>query len=222
MALKTERRVSVSTWALHGLIGTVAPGRPGDSDARMMGETTLENPLPLLEVPGELAKRGFKTMELCHFHLPSCSPAYLEQFWEAREAAGVELWNLLIDDGDILHPEHAERDRDWVIEWADTAAELGAKCMRVIGGKQPPTEENLARSREALLHLSVEAYLRGVRVMTENWFQTLATPAAIESVLGPTHGAVGLCFDFGNWGGPEKYDNLAAIAPFARIQPCQV
>jgi len=68
----------------------------------------------------------------CHFHLPSRSPGYLEQFWEAREAAGVELWNLLIDDGDIIHPEHAERDCDWVVEWADTAAELGAKlpCWR--------------------------------------------------------------------------------------------
>jgi sugar phosphate isomerase/epimerase len=213
--IQTERRISVSTWALHGLIGTVAPGRPGEPDAAMMQPLSLTDPLPLLEVPGELAKRGYGTMELCHFHLPATDAAYLARFRAAREAAGVELWSVLIDDGDIVHPEHGDRDRAWTLGWIDVAAELGAKCVRVIGGKQPPTPENLERSREQLLHLMVDGYTRGVRVMTENWFQTLSSPEAVDAVLGPTGGSLGLCFDFGNWGGDDKYEKLAAIAGYA-------
>lgn len=213
--LRTERRISVSTWALHGLIGTVAPGRPGDPDARMMQPLELEKPLPLLEVPGELAKRGYRTMELCHFHVPTTDPSYLREFRAAREAAGVELWNLLADDGDIVHPEHGDQDREWVLGWIDVASELGAKCIRVIGGKQPPTEENLERSREQLLHLMIDGYTRGVRVMTENWFQTLSSPETVDTVLGPTNGSLGLCFDFGNWSGDDKYEKLSAIARYA-------
>jgi hypothetical protein len=213
MPMKTPRRVSVSTWSLHPLIGTCAPGRPGEPDARMMAD----NPgtLDLLDVPTALAEHGFSTMELCHFHVPSREPEYLSRLRAAIEGAGIELWNLLIDDGDIVHPEYGDRDRDWVLGWVDTAAELGARCVRVIGGKQEPTPEMLARSREQLLHLMVDGYVRGVRVMTENWFKTLSRPEHVEAVCAGAQETIGLCLDFGNWGGPTKYDDLAAIAPFA-------
>ena len=137
MPLKTPRRVSVSTWSLHPLLGTCAPGRPGDPDARMMGD----NPgtLDLLDVPAALKEHGVETMELCHFHVPTRDPAYLAELRARREAAGVELWSLLIDDGDINDPEQGDRDRAWTLGWIDTAAALGARCVRVIGGKQEPT-----------------------------------------------------------------------------------
>jgi sugar phosphate isomerase/epimerase len=213
--IRTPRRVSVSSWALHGLIGTVAQGRPGDSEARMMAPHTPKEPLDLLHVPRELAKRGITTMELCHFHVPTREAAYLQEFTQAREEAGVELWSVLIDDGDLNHPEHAQRDRDWILGWIDTASALGAKCTRVIAGKQEPTEANVAKSREQLLGLMVEAYLRGVHLMTENWFATLSKPEHVHTVLEPCGGSVGLCLDFGNWSGPDKYSNLADIAPYA-------
>jgi sugar phosphate isomerase/epimerase len=213
MPLQTPRRVSVSTWSLHPLLGTCAPGRPGDTDARMMADKP--GTLDLLKVPAALAAQGFSTMELCHFHIPSREPHYLQRLRETIKEADVELWNLLIDDGDIVHPEHGDRDREWILGWIDTAAELGAKCVRVIGGKQEPTPENVARSREQLLHLTVDGYTRGVRVMTENWFSTLSRPEHVAAVCGEAQNAVGLCLDFGNWGGATKYDDLAEIAPFA-------
>ena len=222
MPLKTPRRMSVSTWALHSLIGTVAAGRPPSAnptnapDARMMGHAI--GTLDLLDVPAALAAHGYTTMELCHFHLPTRDLAYLTQFRAAREAAGVELWSLLIDDGDINHPEHGDADRAWVLGMIDTAAEVGAKCVRVIAGKQPPTPENVERSEAQLKQLVVDAYLRGVHVMTENWFPTLPTPTEVHEVLGNLGGSVGLCLDFGNWGTPgslDKYDALADIAEYA-------
>ena len=213
MPLQTPRRVSVSTWALHPLIGTCAPGRPGDANAPLMGNR--EGELNLLDVPAALAAHGYKTMELCHFHVPTRDPEYLAQFTAAREAAGVELWSVLIDDGDLNHPENGDRDREWVLGWIDTAAALGSRCARVIAGQQSPTPENLRRSEEQLKQLTVDAYLRGVHLLTENWFATLSTPANVQEVFGGLSGAVDLNLDFGNWGGADKYSNLADIAEYA-------
>ena len=174
-----------------------------------------EGTLDVLHVPRELAKRGYKTMELCHFHLPDTSQCYLDEWASAREDAGVELWSLLIDDGDLNHPEFGDRDRDWVLGWIDRASVLGAKCVRVIGGKQPLTDASLEKTVEQFKILSLEAYVRGIRVLTENWFPTLSTPDAMNTLLGELGGAVGLNFDFGNWGGAQKYENLEAIAGWA-------
>lgn len=211
--LRTPRRVSVSTWALHTLIGITSPGRPGDPSASMIA--SQPGTLDLLDVPAELARRGIHTMELCHFHLPSREPAYLDRLKTAIDSAGVELWNLLIDDGDITHPEDGARDAAWALGWIDTAAHLGAKCARVIAGKQEATPANVALARERLLQLVIEAYLRGVHLLTENWFSIASRPEYVEEIFTGTQGALGLCLDFGNWNGPTKYEDLAAIAPFA-------
>jgi sugar phosphate isomerase/epimerase len=154
-------------------------------------------------------------MELCHFHVADRSDAYLEKLKAAREAAGVELWNFLIDDGDIAHPETGARDRDWVNTQLHIAAKLGARCVRIIAGKQAPTEENLARSAAHLQTLVMEAYVLGVRVMTENWFELLPQPAEVYDLNGRLNDAMGLCFDFGNWNGADKYERLRKIAPLA-------
>lgn len=211
--IQTPLRVSVSSWALHPLIGTVAPGRPGDPDGRLMAPR--DGSLDLLHVPRELAKRGIQTMELCHFHIPDTSPCYLDEWASAREEAGVALWSLLIDDGDINHPEFGDRDRDWVLGWIDRASVLGAQCVRVIGGKQPLTEASLAKSIEQFRLLTMEAYVRGIHVLTENWFPTLSTPEAVCSLHEALGGGVGLNFDFGNWGGEGKYENLEEIVHLA-------
>lgn len=213
MTPRTPLRPSVSTWALHSALGTVAPGRPGDPDARLMAPAA--GTLDLADVPDRLAEHGYRTMELCHFHIPDRSPAALAELRARREAAGVELWSLLIDDGDISDPEHGERDRAWALGWIDDAAALGARCVRVIAGKQPPTPEALARSVAALRTLSEEAAARGVRVLTENWFALVPGPAEMTAILDALDGTVGLNFDFGNWSGADKYDRLAGIAPYA-------
>ena len=211
--IQTPLRISLSTWALHAALGTVAPGRPGDPDGYLMNPHT--GTLDLLDVPAQLAAREIFTMELCHFHVPDRSDAYLETLKTSLAESGVELWSLLIDDGDLAHPEHGERDRAWILGWIDAASKLGATCVRVIAGKQPPTEENLERSVAQLKLLAMEAYVRGVHVLTENWFETLSTPDAVNFVMHALDGAVGLNFDFGNWGGADKYEKLARVVRWA-------
>jgi sugar phosphate isomerase/epimerase len=173
----------------------------------------------LLEVPGMLAERGIGTMEICHFHFPSVDIGYIADLRRALEFAGVELWSVLIDAGDITHPEAARReaDLDWIRGWIGVAARCGAKNVRVIAGDAKPDPEGHAvrLSAAGLRQLSTYARERGVRVMTENWHALTMCPQNLLALLDRLEGEVGLCADFGNYSGPTKYEDLAAILPRA-------
>lgn len=208
---QTPRRLSISTWSLHHALGSppffgietkVIPPRANDG-------------ISLLELPARLADFGIRTMEVCHFHLPSRESDYLRQLRAALEKAEIELWSLLLDDGDISHPQHGARDTEYLRGWLDVAQSLGARCARVSGGHAPTCEESLQRSASHFRVLADDAERKGLRLMTENWHETLSTPQAVHSVLESLDGAVGLCLDFGNWDSATKYDDLRSIAPLA-------
>jgi sugar phosphate isomerase/epimerase len=105
----------------------------------------------------------------------------------------------------------------WIGDWIPVASLLGAQRMRVIAGKTN-ADGALEQVVVALRELAAQAREAGVRLTTENWFDVTATPAALLHILDETHGEVGLNLDFGNWGGPTKYDDLAQIAP--RAETC--
>lgn len=205
-------RLSASSWSLHRSLG--APGIYGPG-ADIPHESHGRGSISLLEAPALLAELGIRTMEICHFHLPSRAPAYLERLRDALAKNGVELWSLLVDAGDLTHEVHGQRDEAWIAGWLDDAQRLGAKRVRVIAGKGAPTAANLARSRAALLRLAGAAEARGLRLMTENWFDLLSTPAAVHALMDDLEGRISLCLDFGNWRGATKYEDLRAIAGYA-------
>ena len=206
-----RRRLSVSSWSVHGALGSMKITGPADQPNCQ----SPENALSLLQLPREIAHRGIETLEICHFHLPSTDDAYLAQLKSALEKSRVELWSLLIDGGD-LNGENAARDFDWVASWIEGAGKLGAKNVRVIVGQGKPTAENLAQSIAALKQLAKMARQNNVQLMTENWFDTLSTPESVHHVFAELGDDLGLCLDFGNWDNhPNKYDDLAAIARYA-------
>ncbi|HWQ11424.1 MAG TPA: TIM barrel protein [Roseiflexaceae bacterium] len=213
--MTTSPTLSVSTWSLHRALGR--PGFYGPADARIPAETHGRGALTLLELPARLAAFGIRTLEICHFHLPARDPSYLRALRGALEAAGVRLFSLLVDDGDVTGPE-AARDLEWIRGWLPVATVLGAERVRVIAGKSEPSEETLARSVAALEGLAADAASSGLRLMTENWFALLSRPDTVLALLDRLEGRVGLCLDFGNWGGEGKYERLAAIAP--RAESC--
>lgn len=210
--LSQQKRLSVSTWSLHHHLG--APTFAGPASA-----PPAFDPTPLLQLPAQLANFGIHTLEICHFHLPSLDDTFLTQLRAELENHHIELWALLIDDGDLNSPPHAARDQKWMESWLPIAAKLGATNARIIAGKGKPTPENLAHSIKALNTLADTADTLGLQLLTENWFDLTSTPASTIHLLEGMQGRLGLCLDFGNWGGPsrpEKYGELAQIAPFAR------
>ena len=174
--------------------------------------------ISLLELPTRVAEFGINTLELCHFHIPSLDRGYLNELRGALDAAHVDLFSVLIDHGDITHPEYADRDLVWIGEWIETAGVLGASCARAIAGKAAPSSETLEMSRNGLQKLAERADVNGVRLMTENWFSILSTPENVLTLLDRLEGKVGFCLDFGNWTGDTKYADLEAIA--SRADSC--
>jgi len=87
----------------------------------------------------------------------------------------------------------------------------------VIAGKQPPTRSTLETSAIRLVQLAERH--TGLMLVTENWHALLPDAVAVNELLNRTAGRVGFLIDLGNWTGPGKYAELAAVA--ARADTCQ-
>ncbi|SHF78696.1 Sugar phosphate isomerase/epimerase [Kaistia soli DSM 19436] len=208
-------QLAVSSWSLHRTLGRTWPNRP-DHDVTPVAEPTWgEGSITLLEFPAVVAALGINRVEVCSFHIESRDAAYLAKLKAALAASGVTLQTLLIEYGDPSDPATAERDLAWMERWIDAAAALGAEKARVIAGKAKPSPEALDRSAAGLNRIGQYGAARGVEVVTENWFDLLATPDDVDGLFARLDGSVKLNGDFGNWDGPGKYGALAAIFPRA-------
>ena len=195
-SLPIHPRLGVSTWSLN---------------------KSLTAGTPLLDIPAQVAAHGLGKLEVCHFHFPSTDPAYLAEFRKAMETAGIEFYALLIDEGDLTHPDPAERKRvlAFIAHWIDVAAQAGAARVRVIAGLADASEEALRLSEAGLREVLKHADKHGMGVVTENWHPLLDRPAEVITLLERMQGRLGLKLDFGNWRGERKYDDLSKIAPLA-------
>jgi sugar phosphate isomerase/epimerase len=189
-------RLGVSTWSLNKSItaGT-----------------------PLLDIPAQVAAHGLGKLEICHFHLPSTDSEYLEKLRGALDSVGVELYTLLIDEGDITHPDPIERKKAlaMITDWIEVAAECGAKRVRVIGGNAEPSESALHLSEAGFRSILRHAEDYDMEVVTENWHRLLDSPSAVRTLLDRLDGRVGLKLDFGNWPTDRKHNDLPLIADLA-------
>lgn len=213
-----EDRIAVSTWSLHRLLGTTYPHDLATNAVGEMEETYGEGTESLLGLPSVLANHGYHRLEIVSFHLRSREAVYLGELRDQLRVSGVRLQTLLIDAGDITHPQLGGRDKAWIAGWIETANELGAENARIIAGKQKYTPESMARAVDALKELVAVNAGSAMRLVTENWFDLLSTPEAVHELLDRTDGRIGLLGDFGNWSGPEKYAALASI--FGRAELC--
>lgn len=211
-------RIAVSTWSLHRLLGMTYPHDLNTTEIGPMKETYGEGEESLLGLPSVLANHGYHRLEIVSFHLRSRDPVYLAELRDQLRISNVRLQTLLIDAGDISHPEHGARDQAWIASWIEIANELGAENARIIAGKQKPTRDALDRSVKALTALAEGNAGSSVRLVTENWFDLLSEPAHVHYLLDKLDGRIGLLGDFGNWGGKSKYADLKSI--FSRAELC--
>lgn len=211
-------RIAVSSWSLHKALGYSHANGPAGRDDAAAKPTWGQGSLTLMDLPAALAARGYGRVELCHFHIASLDPAYLEELSDAFRSSGVVIQTVLIDDGDITNPKTRTRDMAWINRWIDGAARLGAIHARAVAGKQLPTPENIALSISGLKALAHSAATRGIKLVTENWFDLTSTPEAVHQVLDGVGSDLGLLADTGNWNGSSKYADLQSI--FARAKLC--
>lgn len=204
---------AVSSWSLHRTLGRFVadesqpPGSDGPSPTGPVAATSL------LELPAQLAAHGYDTVQFCHFHLPHRDAGYLAELKSALGDSKITLDALLVDAGDLTHPADADAHQAWIDAWIDDAETLGARKARLIAGKQSPTPDRLQDSGRRLAELAHDH--PGIRIVTENWMALLPDSDSVRAVLDAADGSVGLLVDLGNWAGPDKYEQLATIAPYA-------
>src|SRR5579862_3166574 len=112
--------LSVSTFSLHRTISVTYGDAPGHGDARTRSEPYGPGEITLLDLPARIAAVGIHTLEISHPHLPSREAGYLSELRAALKEAGVRLLSVLVENGDITHPDHGERDVKWIAGWIET------------------------------------------------------------------------------------------------------
>lgn len=195
------RRLALTTWSLHRLLTAPTP------------------PLRLVDVPARMRDAGIGTLEICHFHFPDTGATTLRELRAAFNAAGAELFSILIDMGDISDADQHARAQDIraIEAWIDVAAQLGATAVRIVAGEAAPDDEAaLERSISALRHLAAYAHEQHVRVLTENFKPLASTARNCLLILDALDGAAGLCADMGNFPAHNRVAEFISIVPRAQ------
>ena len=168
-------------------------------------------------MPAAAAARGFHSFDLSVYHLPSIDSGYLAELRSAFDDAGVELFQLLIDTGDVdcVDREQREAGIKHIKRWMDIAVELGATGVRYVPGDSEPTPETIRASGAAFRDLADYAVDCGLRPATENFRRFNLRADNLLGVLEHSERDYGVIADFGNARGPHKYETLEKIMPYA-------
>ena len=209
--------LSLTTWSLHRNLGPLR-WTYWDEEAKTQGTAMDEQPqtISLLDLPALLRENGFQAMELCHFHLPETSTAYLDKLRESIVRSGIRLYTLLADYGDLTNPDEwrREADMEWMKKWIDVASALGAERIRIIAGDGDPADAEAVRLAAAQLKRLIRyASDKQVRIVTENFHDLASTAANCISLLDICGEELGLTTDFGNFAGEGKLAELGATIP---------
>lgn len=215
--------LSVSTWALNAHLGPLRWTK-WDPSAQRPECRPEQRPqtLPLLGLPARLREMGLQACELGHFHLPALEEmtnAYAAEVRQAFGDAGVVLWSLLVDYGDLssADPRRREADQRYVAGWVRVASQLGARHVRVVAGEGSPDDpaavDRAVSSLGALADLGSEL---GIGILTENFRRLCSTAEVCGLICQRLEGRVHLTADFGNFPKASRLASLAAILPYAR------
>ncbi|WP_445444453.1 sugar phosphate isomerase/epimerase family protein [Clavibacter sp. km3a] len=199
---------AVHAWSLDGTLGH--PRVPGPDGSGSV--TRAAGALDLLDLPAELARRGYRAVQLAHFQLPTRDASYLEELRSSLETAGIVLDAFLVDDGDLTHPTDADLHERWISDRLDDALALGAHHARVGAGRSAPTPELIASSARRMSRLA-DAH-PGLQVVVENWREMMPDADSVLALLADA-GDIRVLIDLGNWTMPDKHEQLARIAPHA-------
>ncbi|MCY3978926.1 MAG: TIM barrel protein [Chloroflexi bacterium] len=207
---------AVSTVTLMKALGN--PMYELDADSGQQTGAPVEPPsIDLLDVPAKAASQGFYSFDLSVYHLPSIERGYLADLRAAFENAGVELFQLLIDTGDVdsADPEERNAGIKHIKRWMEIAVELGARGVRYVPGDGEPSPETIRASGEAFRELFDFAVDLGLKPATENYRRFNMKAGDLVGVLEHAERDYGVIADFGNARGPNKYATLEAIMPRA-------
>lgn len=211
-------RAGLSSFSLHLPDALGDPWFELDAGGNSVSGSFRGTPtLDLLDFPAEVAAHGINCVDLCIQHIPSIEPDYLADLRSAFASAGVELYQLLIDLGEIASANPDERSASIALtkRWMEIAAELGSTGVRYVPGDSKPTPETVRASGEAFRELYDYCVDCGLEPATENYKSFNNEAEDLLGLLDISERDYGLVADFGNANGPNKYDILEKLMPRA-------
>lgn len=211
-------RAGLSSFSLHLPDALGDPWFELDAGGKSVSGAFRQTPtLDLLDFPGEVAARDIHCVDLCIQHIPNIEPGYLAELRSAFESADVELYQLLIDIGEVGSADPAESSAGIALtkRWMEIAAELGSTGVRYVPGDSQPTPATISQSGAAFRELYDYSVACGVEPATENYKVFNNEADDLLQVLDLSERDYGLVADFGNAAGPAKYDTLSKLMPRA-------
>ena len=211
-------RAGLSSFSLHLPDALGDPWYELDEGGKSVSGSFRQTPtLDLMDFPAEVAAHGINCVDLCIPHVPNIDSGYLAELRSAFESADVELYQLLIDIGEVASPDPDEREASMKLtkRWMEIAAELGSTGVRYVPGESKPTPENIRESGEAFRELYDYCVQCGVVPATENYKFFNNEADDLLQVLDLSERDYGVVADFGNAKGPNKYATLEKLAPRA-------
>ena len=174
-------RAAVSSVTINKLLGYVTY-LLDDASSKIIEAPAIDSTRPdgwqtetpshtLLELPAEIAAHGFDCYDLTILHLPSIERGYLAEVRTAFEESGVEIFQLLIDTGEVGSPDPDERSAGikHTKLWIEVARELGASGVRYVPGDSEPTPETMRECATAFREIFDFAVESGLKPATENY-----------------------------------------------------
>lgn len=211
-------RAGLSSFSLHLPDALGDPWFELDAGGKGVSGSWRGTPtLDLLDFPAEVAAHGINCVDLCIQHIPDIAPGYLADLRAAFESADVELYQLLIDLGEVASSDPDERSASIALtkRWMEIGAELGSTGVRYVPGDSKPTPETIRKSGEAFRELYDYCVECGLEPATENYKFFNNEADDLLQVLDIAERDYGLVADFGNANGPDKYDILEKLIPRA-------
>jgi sugar phosphate isomerase/epimerase len=160
-------------------------------------------------------------VELTSYYFPAeITPAYVTGLKRHCHLLGLEVSTTPVRNTFTV-AAGPERDKDvaHVKRWLGIASDLGSPAIRIFAGDAPkgmPEAEARGHCVEAIAECADEAAKQGVFLALENHGGVVATPEGLlEIVKAVRSDWFGVNFDGGNFHGPDPYDELERIAPYA-------
>jgi sugar phosphate isomerase/epimerase len=230
-------QISVSSFSLRQELGPIRVSLRGADGKPFQFVWDQPQTMTLLEFPGQVRERlGLDSVEICQFHLPERTPAYIAQLRAALRDAGVTMPSMPIDVGNISDANDAHRAEDLAeIEgWFATAAELGARYVRVNASAPFPGASlaPIATTIESFGRLAESARALGLQLLVENHGGITADPEVIVQIVEAVGPGLRVLVDIGNFepifqvqqaimqgAEPPEVDPTPLYAAVARIAP---
>jgi sugar phosphate isomerase/epimerase len=233
-------QIAVSSYSLRQCLGPLKLMMRGPDGTKQPFVWDLPQTITLLEFPGLVRKKlGLSMVEICQFHIPERTPAYVAQLKQALAQAEVQLLNMPIDVGNIsdANAEFREEDLNEIEAWMHIAAELGAHMVRV-NASAPMSGAALAPIDVTIVsyqRLAKTAQKLGLQLLVENHGGITTDPEVVVQLVESVAGLKVLA-DIGNFEplisaqmarmqGQEvqindyssAYTGIARIAPYAGL-----